>query len=133
MEYAEYCGNFYGTPKSNVFDILNKGINVILEIEVDGGAQIKEKCPDSVSIFIVPPSTGVLRERLNRRGSDDDNVIEKRLSQAEREIKCANKYDYIVTNDSLDKCVKNILKIVQVEQMKAKRSAYIIDEVLKNE
>lgn len=131
LEYAEYCENFYGTPKTNVFDMLDKGNDVLLEIEVEGGAQIKKKCPNAISIFIIPPSIDELKERLNKRGTDNDVVIKKRLNQAEREIKCAKEYDYIVVNDSLERCVESILKIVEVGKMRANRSAYIIDEVLK--
>ena len=133
LEYAEYCGNFYGTPKDYVFKMLEKGTDVILEIEVDGGSQIKTKYADAVSIFIVPPSVKVLKERLSRRGLDNDKVIEKRLSQSEKEIRCAANYDYIVINDSLEQCAKDILKILEAERMKSKRLSYIIDEVLNNE
>lgn len=133
LEYAEYCDNFYGTPKADIDSRLSKGKDVILEIEVEGGSQIKEKCPNAVSIFIAPPSVKILRDRLKTRGLDEDDIIENRIKQAEREIKCAKNYDYIVVNDSLDECVKNIYKIVQAEHMKSNRVQYIIDEVLNNE
>ncbi len=132
LEYAEYCGNFYGTPKANVFDMISKGRDVILEIEVEGKVKVKKSYPDAVSIFILPPSMEVLRERLSRRGSDNHEVIEKRLRRAREEIECSRDYDYIVVNDSLEGCVEDILKIVEAEHMRVKSSNYIIDEVLKN-
>lgn len=132
LEYAQYCGNFYGTPKANVLDVISEGRDVILEIEVEGKAKVKESYPDAVSIFILPPSMDVLRERLGGRGSDDHVVIEKRLRRAQEEIDCARGYDYVVVNDSLGECVQDILKIVETEHMRVKRSSYIIDEVLKN-
>ena len=133
LEYAKYCNNYYGTPVMQVNEMLALGKDVILEIEVEGGAQIRNKCPESVSVFILPPSLKVLSSRLHGRGLDSSEVIEQRLVVAKNEIKSADKYDYIVINDSLDKCVEDILCIISAEKMKAKRMEKIIDEVLSNE
>ena len=132
LEYAKYCGNYYGTPITQLNEMLGDNKDVILEIEVAGGEQIREKCPEAVSIFIVPPSLEVLESRLRGRGLDSDEVIKGRLEVAKQEIKSADKYDYVVINDSLDKCVESILCIIFSEHMKSKRRKSLINEVLKN-
>lgn len=128
LEYAEYCNNFYGTPQKNVLNMLNEENDVILEIDVKGAEQIKEKFSDAVSIFIAPKSEDMLKERLLNRGLDSESVIKERVKQSEREIKSAINYDYLVVNDQLEKCVEDIIKIVEVEHMKVKRSSYIEKE-----
>lgn len=133
LEYAEYCGNYYGTPCLKVKELIEKGIDVILEIEVNGGVQVRKKCPDAASIFILPPSVRDLALRLGGRGLDSLADIQKRLVKAEKEIKMCDQYDYAVVNDSLDKCVDNIIKIIDSEHMRVKRRSHIIKEVLKNE
>lgn len=121
LEYTEYCGNFYGTPQKALFNMLSKGDDVILEIEVDGGKQVKEKFPQAVSIFIAPPSLEILKSRLVGRGLDSNSTIEKRLKQAEEELKFISSYDYLVENDNLEECVEKVAKIIEVEHMKTKR------------
>lgn len=133
LEYAKYCGNFYGTPSSGVLDMLSEGNDVILEIEVQGGAQIKKKYIDAVSIFIYPPSIESLSDRITCRGLDSEEVIKCRINEAKKELKAASEYDYIVINESIDVCTDNIVKIIQSEHMKSKRMKYIIDEVFKDE
>lgn len=130
LEHAEYCGNYYGTPRATVEEWMNKGRDVILEIEVQGAGQIREKCPDSVSVFILPPSLKVLGDRLRRRGTETDEVIEKRLSAAREEILQAVNYDYVVINDSLEQCVQQICAIIMAEKQKTARMNTIINEVL---
>lgn len=132
LEYAKYCGNYYGTPVMQLNEKLEGNKDVILEIEVAGGEQIRKKCLDAVSIFIVPPSLSVLESRLKGRGLDSSEVIDGRLEAAKEEIKSADKYDYVVVNDSLDKCVESIQSIIMAEHMKAKRRKCLINEVLKN-
>lgn len=133
LEHAEYCGNFYGTPKSNIKDLLEKGYDVILEIEIEGGIQVKDKYPDAIGVFVVPPSIKALKDRLVSRGLDAETSINERLKRAEYEMKHAGRYDYVVVNDLLDDCVNDIIKIVDSEHMKSKQMNFIIDEVLKNE
>lgn len=116
LEYAKYCGNYYGTPKQQVDDLLNEGYDVFLEIEVCGGLQIMDKYPDVLSIFILPPSMETLEKRLRRRGTEDEETILERLSQAKREIGCSNKYKYVVVNDELEKAVDEILDILHSEK-----------------
>lgn len=121
LEYAIYCDNFYGTPKKAVEEMLNEGHNVFLEIEVQGGAQIK-KCyeKDCISIFIMPPSMEELERRLRGRQTEKEEVIAKRLNIALTEISYADKYDYIVTNNEVNQATNDILNIIKKE--KAERS-----------
>lgn len=113
LEYAEYCGNYYGTPKQQVEDLLSQGYDVFLEIEVCGGLQIMEKYPDVLSIFVLPPSMDTLEKRLRDRNTEDEETIIERLGQAKREIGCKDKYKYVVVNDKLDDAVDEILDILK--------------------
>lgn len=113
LEYAEYCGNYYGTPKQQVEDMINQGYDVFLEIEVCGGLQIMEKYPDVLSIFVLPPSMDTLEKRLRDRNTEDEETILERLGQAKREIGCKDKYKYVVVNDKLDDAVDEILDILK--------------------
>lgn len=113
LEYAEYCGNYYGTPKQQVDDLLSQGYDVFLEIEVCGGLQIMEKYPDVLSIFVLPPSMDTLEKRLRDRNTEDEETILERLGQAKREIGCKDKYKYVVVNDNLDDAVDEILDILK--------------------
>ncbi len=115
LEYATYCGNYYGTPKKQVEDMLDEGYNVFLEIDVQGGLQIMEKYPDVLSIFLLPPSMESLSRRLHRRGSESEDVINERLSEAKREMSFKDRYKYNVVNDDIDKAVKEILSILHNE------------------
>ncbi len=115
LEYAEYCGNYYGTPKQQVEDMLSDGYNVFLEIEVQGGLQIMDKYPDVLSIFILPPSMESLERRLRRRGTETEDVIFERLSEAKREMSFKNRYKYNVVNDDIDTAVNEILDILHKE------------------
>ncbi|MBQ1815740.1 MAG: guanylate kinase [Ruminococcus sp.] len=116
LEYAKYCDNYYGTPKKQVFELLDKGYDVFLEIEVQGGVQILEKYPDILSIFILPPSMEVLEHRLNKRGTEDAETIKKRLEQADEEIKYKDRYKYNVVNAELEKAVDEIMDILKRER-----------------
>lgn len=132
LEYASYCGNYYGTPRKPVEDMLEKGCHVILEIEVQGAMKIKEKCPDAVFIFILPPSLKELRRRLEKRGTESAEIIEKRLGEAAGEIANAYKYDYAVVNGELSEAVNDIKSIIRAEELKTAKIKNIIDEVLEN-
>lgn len=114
LEYARYCDNYYGTPKKAVFDMLNKGIDVFLEIEVKGFLQIKEKCPDCVTIFLLPPSMEELERRLTGRGTEPIDVIKKRLETAKEELAYAPQFDYQVINDDVDRAKEEILNIISI-------------------
>ena len=133
LEYALYCENYYGTPRQPVEEGIKQGQDVILEIEVQGGAQVRQQNPASVSIFVLPPSMKVLSQRLHKRGTDSEEVIQKRLQKAREEIRRADQYDYVVMNDDLEECVQEICEILSAEKKKASRSENFIEDVLNNE
>ena len=131
LEYACYCGKYYGTPRFEVEKNLESGRSVILEIEVQGAEQVIKKCPEAVSIFIVPPSIEELKKRLKNRASDSEEAVRLRVSEAEKEISLADHYKYIVINNDVKLCADNVSKIIDSEYMKSSRMGYIIKEVLK--
>ena len=130
LEHAEFCDNFYGTPKKPVDHMTDQGFDVILEIEVQGGAQVKRLAPDSVSIFIIPPSMEVLEHRLRRRGTETEDAVLKRLATAREELTMAKKYDYVVVNDTLEKAVSDINSIIIAEKLTYERNKAIIERML---
>lgn len=130
LEHAEYAGNLYGTPKGPVEIWSNEGNDVVLEIEVQGGAQIKEKMPDCVSIFILPPSMKELSRRLHKRGTEDEEVIQRRLALARSEMEHAEDYDYIVVNDDLKTAVEDVKKIIAAEKLRYSRYSDVVERVL---
>ena len=132
LEYAQYVGNYYGTPKAPVDAWLTEGRDVVLEIEVQGGAQIKKLCPDCVSIFILPPSMEVLEKRLRGRGTEADKVVQSRLEAAKREIPCARECDYIVYNDRLEDAVADVQAILRAEKRRYARNSDCIERVYPN-
>lgn len=131
LEYACFCDNYYGTPKKAVDEKLENGFNVILEIEVQGAMQIKEKVPEAVFVFISPPSKKVLRERIEGRGTETPEVINKRMTLAENELKQIVNYDYLIVNDEVEKAVKSFEDIVNAERLKTSRNLNFIQEVCK--
>ena len=132
LESAEYCNNYYGTPSKPIQNWLSKGFDVILEIEVQGGSQIKKKCPDCASIFILPPSLQTLEQRLRERGTEEDDTIEKRLAVAREEILQAHNYDYLVINNTVKNAVDEINQIICAEKHKVYRNADLIERMLNN-
>ncbi len=123
LEYAEYCGNFYGSPKKQADEWKQEGKDVILEIEVQGCMQVKQNDPECISIFIMPPSVEELESRLRGRGTETEEVILKRLERAKEEMKLSKDYDYIVVNDTVEECVKDIAAVLRAEKLRAKRFA----------
>jgi len=132
LEHAKYVDNFYGTYLSEVEPRLEKGINVILEIEVQGAMRVREARPDALLIFVLPPSITELRRRLNKRGTEEQEVIEKRIAQAKEEIEYAPKYDYVIVNDALEDAVNDFFSIIRAEELKAAKSGELINEVKKD-
>ena len=132
LEYAQYCDNFYGTPKKKVVEKLEQGIDVILEIETKGAMQVKGVMPEAVLIFILPPSVLELRRRLNKRGTEEESVIEKRVKEAEDEIRRAFNYDYIIMNDELDKAIEDFEAVLKASKLTKENNKNMIEEVLKN-
>jgi len=122
LEHAQFCGNYYGTPKKYVESQLEEGKNIILEIEVQGAFQVKEKYNDAVLIFTMPPTLKELQKRLELRGTEDAETIDKRIKRAEEELELLNRYDYLVINDTVEEAVKDIDCIVKAERMRCSRN-----------
>lgn len=129
VEYALYCGNYYGTPRAYVEEQMAAGKNVILEIEIQGALKIKEKFPESLLIFVTPPSASELARRLEGRGTESPEVIAQRLARAAEESKGMDAYDYIVVNDDLEVCVDEIHRLVDVARRAPVRSQEFIKKI----
>ena len=130
LEYTEYCGNYYGTPKKAVEDMLEAGKDVILKIEIEGAANVKKMFPECVMIFILPPSIAELSRRLHKRGTETEEVIALRLETAKKELDFAKNYDYFVVNDALEDAVSDFLTVVRAEKLKAANNHGIIGKIL---
>lgn len=118
LEHARFVGNDYGTPKQYVEEMREQGKNVILEIEIKGAKQIMKKCPDALSIYIVPPSIEELERRLRERGTEDEETIMKRISKAKKEMKDTAFYEHVVCNDVLETAVQEVREIILNEMNK---------------
>ena len=113
LEWAQFAGNYYGTPFSSVNEKIKKGFTVLLEIEVEGARQIKNKFPNSQSIFLLPPDKEELERRIRNRGTEKEEAIEKRLSRANYEISVSNQFDFALTNHNIDETAKKIIKLIK--------------------
>lgn len=129
LEHTEYCGNYYGTPKRTVEEILNSGRNVVLKIEIEGAGNVKRMLPEAVLIFILPPSMQELSSRLHKRGTENEETIAKRLKQAETEIAHAYDYDYVIVNGDLDTAVNDFVSIIKAEGFKTERNRELISKI----
>lgn len=127
LEYAEYVGNFYGTPKEFVDSAINRGQDVILDIEIQGSIQVCGKRPDTVRIFIAPPSWSELERRLTERGTDSPEKVQKRLLRAKVEFQTAHTYDYFVINDTVEQAVAELDAIMTAEHCKPRERMEIIN------
>lgn len=121
LEYAEYVGNYYGTPLSYVNETLDKGIDVFLEIEVQGALQVKQRVPDGVFIFLTPPDLEELQDRLQGRGTDSPEVIAQRIARAKEEIALMREYDYAVVNDQVKLAAERVKRIIETEHFRVER------------
>ena len=131
LEYAKVYDNYYGTPKQHVMNLLDEGKSVLLEIDIQGAMQVKERFSDAVFIYIVPPSLTELSERLHNRGTDAKEVIDKRLSLACSELALAHRYDYIVVNDDLEDASLKVASILRAEACKISRNKEQIQYIYK--
>ena len=129
LEYARYVDNYYGTPRFYVEEMLAKGKNVILEIEIQGAMQIKAKNPEAVLVFVTPPSFEELRNRLVGRGTETADVIESRLRRASEEAEGMPSYEYILVNDQVEDCVDRLHQIILSERAKAQRNEEFINTI----
>lgn len=130
LEYASYAGNYYGTPEKAVDDALAQGINVVLEIEVQGALQVIERRRDAISIFVAPPSFSELRYRLLNRGDTAPEIVERRLHIAEQECRTAEKYQYIVVNDTVEHAAAEIRAILTAEECRSENRFQTLKEEL---
>ena len=131
LEYARYVNNYYGTPKAYVEEQLAKGKDVILEIEIQGALKIREKYPDTVLLFVTPPSFGELEHRLTSRGTESPEVVRERLCRAGEECEGVEAYDYLIVNDELESCVEQVHTILQDEHTRIFRKKAFINAIKK--
>lgn len=124
LEWAEFVGHYYGTPLDKVEEQLDKGKEVVLEIEVAGALQVREQMKDAVFIFLVPPGKNALYERLKNRGTEAIELVNKRMAKAEKEFKLAHKYDYIVVNDEVNNAADRIMAIIRAEHARTQRAIH---------
>ena len=129
IEHACYVGNYYGTPKSYVREQLEAGKNVILEIEIQGALKVKEKFPDTLLLFVTPPSAAELERRLRGRGTETEEVIKNRLKRAVEEAEYMDRYDYILVNDDLETCVKEMHELIRAQRHKTSQNTEFIAEM----
>ena len=129
IEYANYCGNFYGTPKSYVEQQLRAGKDVLLEIEVQGALKVKAQIPDAVLVFITPPSMSELEARLRGRQTETEAVIAKRMARAKEEAGIMEQYDYLVVNDVLETCVEELHGLIQKQHDRISQQKAFIDKI----
>ena len=129
IEHACYVGNYYGTPKSYVMEQLEAGKNVILEIEIQGALAVKKKFPDTLLLFVTPPSAQELERRLRGRGTETDEVIKSRLKRAVEEAEFMDRYDYILVNDELETCVREMHELMQAQRHKTSQNQEFIGEM----
>jgi guanylate kinase len=131
IEYARYVDNYYGTPRAYVEEQLSEGKDVILEIEIQGALKVKEKFPQTVLLFVMPPSAKVLKERLVGRGTETEDVVDFRMKRACKEAEGMDRYDYLVINDDLLTCVKEVHQIIRGEHKKTFRNQKLIEDIRK--
>ncbi len=132
LEYNIYAGNYYGTPKLPVVEASLNGFDMIIEVDVNGAANIRKKLPEAISIFIMPPSYEELRRRLSNRGTESQVVIDERMHIALSEIARASEYDYIIVNDDINTAVDDIISTIENSRLNIKRQKQLINEVLRN-
>lgn len=129
IEHAQYVGNYYGTPKDYVFEQLNAGKDVLLEIEIQGALQIKERFPDALLLFVTTKDAQTLIDRLKGRGTETEEVIYKRLKRAAEESEGIEEYEYLIVNDDLETCIEDMHDIIQKAKLKASRNSEFIKKI----
>ncbi len=129
IEYASYCGNYYGTPREYVERCLENGLDVILEIEIQGALKVKEKFPEALLLFVMPPDAAELKRRLEGRGTESPEVIRQRLTRASEEADGIEKYEYLIINDDLDECVREMNDIINAARKAPVRNRRMIADM----
>lgn len=130
LEYAQYVDNYYGTSLKIIEEKLQAGVDVLLDIEVQGAAKVREKCPDAVCIFIIPPSLEELSRRLRMRNTDPEDVIAKRLEKAREECRECVNYDYLVVNDNVMSAAQEILSILEAESCRVNKRIHLAESII---
>ena len=131
IEHAQYVGNYYGTPRDYVFEQLDAGKDVLLEIEIQGALQIKERFPQALLLFVTTKDAQTLVNRLKGRGTEDEETINKRLKRAAEESEGIEEYEYLIVNDDLDTCIEDMHDIIQKAKLKADRNIEFIEKIRK--
>lgn len=121
IEWVQYCGHYYGTPKNHVKAMIDNGVDVVFEVEVEGALNIKKNYPESVTVFMLPPSFDVLRKRLKKRGSESEDDVQERLERAKYEISFANKFDYAIISSCVEDAANELESILIAEKLSVKR------------
>ena len=132
LEYAEYVGNYYGTSLKVIQEKLEHGVDVLLDIEVQGAAKVREKCPEAVLIFIIPPSIEELSRRLHKRNTDAEDVIDRRLHKAREECRESKNYDYLVVNDNVIAAAEEIQSILAAEGCRLKNRLHMVESIVED-
>lgn len=130
LEYAQYVDNYYGTSLKIIEEKLQAGVDVLLDIEVQGAAKVREKCPEAVCIFIIPPSLEELSRRLRKRNTDSEDVIAQRLAKAREECRECTKYDYLVVNDNVMSAAQEILAILEAESCRVNKRIQLAESII---
>lgn len=130
LEYAQYVENYYGTSLKVIEEKLQAGVDVLLDIEVQGAAKVREKCPEAVCIFIIPPSLEELSRRLRKRNTDSEDVIAQRLAKAREECRECMKYDYLVVNDNVMSAAQQILAILEAESCRVSKRIHLAESII---
>lgn len=130
LEYAQYVENYYGTSLKVIEEKLQRGVDVLLDIEVQGAAKVREKCPEAVCIFIIPPSLEELSRRLRKRNTDSEDVIAQRLAKAREECRECMKYDYLVVNDNVMSAAQQILAILEAESCRVSKRIHLAESII---
>ena len=130
LEYVKYGENYYGTPKKKIMELIDEGVNVVLKIEVEGGGNVRKVFPESISIFIVPPSIEALKARLKGRGTESEETYNRRIEIAQTELKRASEYDYVVINDSIAECANDVCSILKAESLRYKNMSNILNTMI---
>lgn len=129
IEYASYCENYYGTPREYVETQMAEGRDVILEIEIQGALKVREQYPDALLLFVMPPDAGTLEKRLRDRGSEDEEVIRRRLARAVEESEYAPEYEYMIINDDLEQSMENVHRLIESQHNKINRNMDFVKEI----
>lgn len=129
IEYAEYCGNYYGTPRDYVEDQMEQGRDVVLEIEIQGALKVKQKYPETLLLFVMPPDADTLASRLRGRGSETEDAVRSRLARAVQEAEGVEQYDYMIINDVLDESVEKLHYLIESQHYKINRNLDFIEQI----